>query len=268
MKKFLCLCACLLLVGCQTKPSNGATNDKESREVVKNVSYAVKEASLELRKKPDQGVLNQVTWTNSDKKEVTPSKKDILFYVTYNNESTTVAKVPDVSIPTYYVFQQVPDEEGQEKGWRVKGVMDAVVDKSDSFKEESSQLKLPMQDYVAGNFKDEKNKQKVMWVFAGEKQVVLIQKYPYSVQVKPDNQVKNSPLPKLPVGNFDPADPNKPEDLKDRDFKYFQGAYKQSILYYKDNGNLVWISGNISESEIKKLAESLPTAKSPNFPLK
>ncbi len=107
-------------------------------------------------------------------------------------------------------------------------------------------LDLPMDKFNALNLKIPKKNKKI-WAFANEKEIVTIavyNRFPF---------VETNDPEKITLTNKNEAYVSK-ENLKN------------SYLYYFDSGKLIVVCGNIGKQNIINLANSLPSVNSAFFP--
>ncbi|SFS52865.1 hypothetical protein [Marininema halotolerans] len=219
------------------------------------------EAPIKERKTPEEAVIHQVKWKLSNKKVVQAKKQHVLYNVTYGNQGITVVKVPATDT-NYFLFSQFPKKDHEKRRyWAINGVYDFSIGEMET---DAKGLALPFENFVDGEFLiDDDDKDKV-WVFANEKYVITIGKY----EIPPLDPEKLNGKPQFlfPLESFSPKDPKRDPILNEGKHYLFTGTKKNPILYYREEGFLIWISGNVSAKAIKKLAASLPKATHLEFP--
>ncbi|WP_140413572.1 hypothetical protein [Marininema halotolerans] len=242
----------------QIKDSN---EKKQSNDVISVKEFEVNDAPFKQSKTPEEAVIHQVKYKLSNKKVVQAKKKNVLYSVTYGNQGVTAVKVPSCTVTDYFLFSTDPDNDRKEKRyWAINGVLDVTIGEMEK---DSKGLALPFKEFVSGKFSIDDNDKKVIWAIANEKHVITIGKFP----IPPlDHKLNGKPQLQFPLENFSPKDPKRDSILNMGKHYLFLGTKGNPILYYREGDSLIWISGNVSEKELKKLAASLPKVSSSSFP--
>lgn len=219
--------------------SNQGKEIKKDHRETKKISLSkifTNETSKKNRQTPINTVIHEIEWELSTGKKVSPSKNDVLLDSTLGNQSVVAVKVPNTAIPWWNVIFLSYSDHQQ---WVIKSVVEAPIRK---LNDDVKGLNIPMKKYTVIN---DNLGEKPTWVFADREHVIVICKYPeYS---------------------FSPPKGTKAIHLKGHE-AFIHTQNKQSTLYYFDSEKLVWISGNMSETKIRDLAASLPSATSADFP--
>lgn len=216
---------------------------KDASSKKENITLATviaKDSPPEKRKTPIQSVMNQITWELSNKEKYRANCEAILWDVSFGTEGTVATKVPKTSQPWYNIALL----KVKNNAWIIDGLMDFPVSCEETTSNNRG-LAVPMTDF---NTMTMTLSDRCVHAFADDKKVIVISK---------------SPKPQL----FDPTNGFKPVGSKKTN-ALIKSDPKQSTLYYFDSKYLIWISGNISQSEILNLTNSLPPVDSPDFPFK
>lgn len=225
------------VTACTPKPTTKPTPPKE--QVISLTTITANDAPPEKRKTPIQSVMSQIIWELSNNEKIAASSNAILWNVTFGDESVVVTKVPKTS----KIWYNIPLLKKKNNTWIIDGYIDFPVSTEEKTYNNKG-LALPMNKFDTMNIS---LSNRYIWAFANDTRLVIISKSPNKSFVPQKNFT--SVLLKKP-GSHIKLDPN------------------QCTLYYFDSNQLIWISGNISQSEIIALANSLPSITSPNFPYK
>ncbi|MGV3136692.1 hypothetical protein ACEF06_09550, partial [Brevibacillus agri] len=218
-----------------TKVPNGlskVTKDKEVESVT--ILESPKNASS-----PSEAVTYQYKVTFKDGKSAFPQKNDIVFESTLGDTSIVAIRFPEGET-NYTVFLY---EYNNTKKWVIDGFL--RLQGGTGFMNKEG-LDLPMDKFNALNLKIPKKNKKI-WAFANEKEIVTIavyNRFPF---------VETNDPEKITLTNKNEAYVSK-ENLKN------------SYLYYFDSGKLIVVCGNIGKQNIINLANSLPSVNSAFFP--
>lgn len=218
-----------------TKVPNGlskVTKDKEVESVT--ILESPKNASS-----PSEAVTYQYKVTFKDGKSAFPQKNDIVFESTLGDTSIVAIRSPEGET-NYTVFLY---EYNNTKKWVIDGFL--RLQGGTGFMNKEG-LDLPMDKFNAFNLKIPKKNKKI-WAFANEKEIVTIavyNRFPF---------VETNDPEKITLTNKNEAYVSK-ENLKN------------SYLYYFDSGKLIVVCGNIGKQNIINLANSLPSVNSAFFP--
>ncbi|EJL40727.1 hypothetical protein BAG01nite_49520 [Brevibacillus agri] len=218
-----------------TKVPNGlskVTKDKEVESVT--ILESPKNASS-----PSEAVTYQYKVTFKDGKSAFPQKNDIVFESTLGDTSIVAIRSPEGET-NYTVFLY---EYNNTKKWVIDGFL--RLQGGTGFMNKEG-LDLPMDKFNALNLKIPKKNKKI-WAFANEKEIVTIavyNRFPF---------VETNDPEKITLTNKNEAYVSK-ENLKN------------SYLYYFDSGKLIVVCGNIGKQNIINLANSLPSVNSAFFP--
>ncbi|MBY0050645.1 hypothetical protein H7K32_02915 [Brevibacillus agri] len=218
-----------------TKVPNGlskVTKDKEVESVT--ILESPKNASS-----PSEAVTYQYKVTFKDGKSAFPQKNDIAFESTLGDTSIVAIRSPEGET-NYTVFLY---EYNNTKKWVIDGFL--RLQGGTGFMNKEG-LDLPMDKFNALNLKIPKKNKKI-WAFANEKEIVTIavyNRFPF---------VETNDPEKITLTNKNEAYVSK-ENLKN------------SYLYYFDSGKLIVVCGNIGKQNIINLANSLPSVNSAFFP--
>ncbi|MCG5251862.1 hypothetical protein P4U99_26455 [Brevibacillus agri] len=218
-----------------TKVPNGlskVTKDKEVESVT--ILESPKNASS-----PSEAVTYQYKVTFKDGKSAFPQKNDIVFESTLGDTSIVAIRSPEGET-NYTVFLY---EYNNTKKWVIDGFL--RLQGGTGFMNNEG-LDLPMDKFNALNLKIPKKNKKI-WAFANEKEIVTIavyNRFPF---------VETNDPEKITLTNKNEAYVSK-ENLKN------------SYLYYFDSGKLIVVCGNIGKQNIINLANSLPSVNSAFFP--
>lgn len=194
------------------------------------------EAPKDEQQTPLDTVTHVVKWKFSDEKDVVPSKKNILWETHLGSEAVVATKVPKLKDSRLNLFA-LSFHDGK---WGIKNVTDAPIDR---LEDHVKGLTLPMQKYavITSDFDG-----KSIWNITDGKRTVMIALYPQF--------------------SFSMPEGTKTIPFKGDEAFVNTRSKTQSLFYYFDQEKLIWIYGDLSESEIIKLANSLPSAGSPSFP--
>ncbi|RNB57147.1 hypothetical protein EDM57_10550 [Brevibacillus gelatini] len=205
------------------------TKDKEVESVTvhespKNVSF------------PSEAVTYQYKVTFKDGKSIFPQKNDVIFESTLGDTSIVAIRSPEGET-NYTVF--LYEYNNNTEKWVIDGFLRLQGGTGFSNKEG---LNLPMDKFNALNLEIPKKNKKI-WVFANEKEIVAIAVY----------------------NRFPFVETNNPEKitLTNKNEAY---VLNNNFLYYLDSGKLIVVSGNTSKQNIINLANSLPSVNSAFFP--
>ncbi|QHZ55180.1 hypothetical protein M655_005650 [Brevibacillus sp. NSP2.1] len=218
-----------------TKVPNGlskVTKDKEVESVT--ILESPKNASS-----PSEAVTYQYKVTFKDGKSAFPQKNDIVFESTLGDTSIVAIRSPEGET-NYTVFLY---EYNNTKKWVIDGFL--RLQGGTGFMNKEG-LDLSMDKFNALNLKIPKKNKKI-WAFANEKEIVTIavyNRFPF---------VETNDPEKITLTNKNEAYVSK-ENLKN------------SYLYYFDSGKLIVVCGNIGKQNIINLANSLPSVNSAFFP--
>ncbi|SFS52701.1 protein of unknown function [Marininema halotolerans] len=223
-----------IMTGCSTIQDRNPEQAKNSSgKEISNKGISVKklflrEAPLIKSKTPVQAVLHQMEWVLSDHSKVVPLNKDILWSVTFGDQGVVAVKVPKTK-PVLYNILNLENEKGK---WVINGINECPVDNN----------LLEINSFGDPLLIDSKDKQ-MLWAYGDKKRVVVIGKSPEKPFIQPPG-IKSITV---------------------KGYKFFVGkiSTNESLLYYFDSENMIWISGNISESEIIRLAKELQSPDSP-----
>lgn len=229
----------------------GCSEDSNPGESPKNPPEQTAKSDLELRTilnkqapsdkhTPIQSVLSQIEWEFSNSAKLSPSEEHVSWTAKFLHNSVVILKVPVTDRWYNFVFLTQKGEE-----WTMVGLADMRVKKEDMFPNKEG-LDLPMDSFVPSKLSigAEDNQ---AWTFADEKKQVIIGKYPHS---NPFSVIENAQV----------------VQINGIEAWYIKEDTESSLLYYLDQGQVVWITGNLSESEMLSLANSLPSSSLYTFP--
>lgn len=227
------------LIGCTSDeeaiPSKQIEPTKELASEVKEVK--VNEAPSDASS-PTEAALNQyeVIFNNGESKF--PTKEAPITETTLGNTSVLAIRSPEGK-DNYAVFLYAFD-----KKWFIEGVIRIGFLKEEAYSNEAG-LALPMNRFNMANIKIGEGKE--VWAFADSDKIVTISRYDRFV--------------------FDDLSSSQEVSIKDG-IKAFVGtdSFNNKFLYYFDSEKLITVSGNVSEEQLLKLANSLPSALSAHFP--
>jgi hypothetical protein len=221
--------------GCtnDSSPVQNPASDLQLRTIVS------KSAPPEKKQMPMDSAINQVTWELSNYEKVSPSEQNVQWEATFLSNSVVVLKVP-VTDPWYNIVYLT--QKGQE--WTMVGLADMHVKEEDKFSNKEG-LALPLESFAVSKISlgSEDNN---AWAFADDQKQVIIGKYPHDT---PFSVLENAKL--VHVNGIEAWSVTRPD---------------RSLLYYIDQGHVIWLTGNMNESELLTLANSLPSATFFSFP--
>lgn len=239
MRKRTCLVVlltvCCMMSGCtkESSPAQNPVSDLQLRTIVS------KSAPPERKQVPMESAINQVTWELSNSEKRSPSEQNVQWEATFLRNSVVVLKVP-VTDPWYNIVYLT--QKGTE--WTMVGLADMHVRKEDTFSNKEG-LALPMENFIVSKISlgTEDNN---VWAFADDQKQLTIGKYPHDT---PFSVLENAKV--VQVKGIEAWSITKPD---------------RSLLYYIDQGHVIWLTGNVSERELLTLANSLPSATFYAFP--
>lgn len=242
----------VVLLGCQKDQSkhqnmetdtvieNPKVPNEQSKETKdKNVESVTVLESPKNVSSPSEAVTYQYKITFTDGKIAFPQKNDIVFETTIGDSSIVAIRSPEGEANyTIFLYEYNPT-----KKWMVNGLL--RLEGGTEFSDQEG-VDLPMDKFNALHLKiPEKNKK--IWAFANEKEIVTIAVY----------------------NRFPFVESNHPEkiSLSNQNEAYVSKDYlNNSYLYYFDSGKQIVVSGNVSKQKIINLANSLPSVQSLFFP--
>ncbi|PWK13957.1 hypothetical protein [Tumebacillus permanentifrigoris] len=220
------------IAGCTTKPTI------VSASTIKVIS--TQQALSKDKQTPVESVMSQLQWVYTTNEQLSPTKKDILWEATFGNESIVTIKVPNSTYPWYnFVFLS---HQGQE--WNFSAIADSPCPPERTTSQKEG-IALPMETFSVTKMTVGSEFRRV-WTFASDIKTLVIGKYPRESFTQPEGA--------------------KALKIKDNDAWQITSDSNQTLFYYFDQGQLVWMVGNLSESELLNVAISLPSVSDPLFP--
>lgn len=247
MKRAICLSQVIILLitltGCtpfNSKDDNlqKTSNSQEVSKIKPNRELelvAVKEAS-EKDSSPSKAAIHQYEFHFKDKSKSSPSKGSIVNEATLGNRSIVILNTQELD-NNFAVF----DYENEKNLWRIRSLITLDVKNGQYFKDKGG-LNLPFEKFVVATSTDSNPE---IWSFADHKNIVAIAKYkefPFESDIKT-----------LTI-----------DSGKRKYYSYKKN--KKEFMFYHDSEYIVVISGNLAFKDMVKLADSLPTVSSANFP--
>ncbi|MFC4619285.1 hypothetical protein ACFO4N_11225 [Camelliibacillus cellulosilyticus] len=243
----LCLMTALL-AGCREKPAEKKTEPQPMHEIAvrpvkmeKRPEVTVKtvitsEAPSEVRQTPESTVIHELVWELSSGEKVRITQDDILWTSTLGHDSLVVLMVPKVTDREYTLVALHYD-----KGKWILDYMGTTTTANahGGFKN----LKLPMPDYSIEEYDSDDKK---TWLFTDGQTFIALRVYPETAAHTMDS--------------------SKTIQVHGHEAYLNTTNRKQTTLYYTENEKLVWLNGNVNESQIRELATSLPSPVSEFFP--
>ncbi|MFD4703351.1 hypothetical protein ACFWM3_00665 [Gottfriedia sp. NPDC058432] len=248
MKRAICLSQAIILLitlaGCtpfNSKDNNlqKTSNSQEVSKIKQNRELelvAVKEAT-EKDSSPSKAAIHQYEFHFKDNSKSSPSKDSIVNEATLGNRSIVILNTQELDC-NFAVF----DYENEKNLWRIRSLITLDVKNGQYFKDKGG-LKLPFEKFVVATSTDSNPE---IWSFADHKNIVAVAKY------------KEFPFESSGINTLT-------SDSGKRKY-YSYKKNKKEFIFYHDSEYIVVISGNLAFKDMIKLADSLPTVSSANFP--
>lgn len=229
-------CACLTLLGCFSPSSF-----PPSEPVTKNLAAIITQSTVSEKKRtPVEAVLNQLQWSYTTEEELSPTSQDVMWQTSFGPNSVVVLKVPHTSDPWYnFVFLSQQGEE-----WNISSIADSPC-APENMATQKAGLALPMERFLLSKMTFGSDIPRI-WAFAGDTKTMVISKSPREPFVQPaDAQLVT---------------------LNGHDAWQIISGSQSPLLFYFDQDQLVWLSGDLSAQELLEVARSLPSVSNPFFP--
>jgi hypothetical protein len=207
-------------------PLSTTTPNVESNLTLKEIIG--NEAKPDQRQTLNDAVINTIQWKMSDEKIISAKKDAIVWSTSFGKNGIAVVEVPNTTIP-WYNFVLLNNK--NDSGWTLTGVIDMPISKSQY--DEKYGLDLPMDHFSATKLSSSESESYFTWAFANEDKYVVVGKYPREALGNPEGAVESIINDRKTV-------------IKTED--------KNILLFYFDKEYLIWIIGNITDDEMKKLA--------------
>ncbi|CQR48027.1 hypothetical protein BN1058_02369 [Paraliobacillus sp. PM-2] len=224
----------------QEKNSSGIAllNDSESinNSIVKQVY--IHEAPKKVS--PSEAVIKQFEVEFEDGKKKFPTRKSILFETIIGSNSIVGIRSPEGE-HNFAVFQYKHDI-----NWYINSLLRIKYQAENNYNNKLG-LALPMNKFNSINLDTQEDGD--IWVFVDKETIVAITKF--------DRY------------NFNPSNKSKQLKLDNGTSAYLDfDVFNQPNLFYYDSSQLIVISGNVTQSILLEIANSLPSANSIYFPAK
>ncbi|ASS76292.1 hypothetical protein CIG75_15960 [Tumebacillus algifaecis] len=234
-----------LLLGCTDETAQENTSVQQdptpsASQAQKLLSIRANYAPPEKKQTPTQSALHQLVWELSNSEKRSPTPQDIQWTTTFLQNSVVMLKVP-VTDPWFnLVFLSQ-----QEQEWTMFGYANLPVT-TDRMNSSKNGLNLPMNSFNSAHLSDSTNTH-FIWAFLDEAKHVVIWKYPHTAPFSVNANAKVV-------------------SINGREGWYATQETDSGYLYYIEQGHVVWLTGNVTESELLSVARSLPSSTSHSFP--
>ncbi|MFD2170401.1 hypothetical protein [Tumebacillus lipolyticus] len=194
-------------------------------------TISTKRATQDQKKTPLSSVFSQVEWISKTNQTVSPTEHDVLWKATIGKDSIVALKVPNTAEDRYNFFF-LSNDAGE---WNLHATTDAPLPLHSDTRIKVG-IELPLERFITLQTTFGMDNRKV-WTFAHGEKALAIGSYPHQP--------------------FSPASNAKQVLIGDRQAWQITEADGASLLYYLDQGQLVWLAGNFSESELRTVAAAL-----------